>query len=172
MNPIYENSTDTSLGSCWGCAVTIAKELPCIYDAIKSVSVQALLDCGVDKSDVSHPTPRVIVKREELALTCIMMCTQLCNCADCLPDAVQPYVNQFCQSKAMKPKKPTLKNPIAPAERIAGQDLNFQGFKGSLPKSTLDDIKALSACPGTSCGGCGCCVGVCAWGECLGGCGG
>ena len=53
MNAIYENSTDTELGSCWGCAVPIAKELPCIYEAIKSVRVTTLRNCGVDKSEVS-----------------------------------------------------------------------------------------------------------------------
>ncbi|KAK4031652.1 hypothetical protein C8A01DRAFT_41903 [Parachaetomium inaequale] len=146
MNAIYENSTDTDLGSCWGCAVTIAKELPCIYEAIKTVSVSALLNCGVDKSD-------------------------LCNCADCLPDAVEQYVEQFCSAKG-KPKKPTLKNPTAAAERIADQDINFQGFKGSLPKATMNDLKAVNFCPGSSCGSCDCCIGVCFVGECMGGCGG
>jgi len=59
INPIYENSTDTDLGSCWGCAVTIAKELPCIYQAIKTVSVSALLNCGVAKPDVSRDAVRL-----------------------------------------------------------------------------------------------------------------
>jgi hypothetical protein len=54
MNAIYENSTDKELGSCWGCAVTIAKELPCIYDAIKTVTPSSLLNCGVNKTDVRH----------------------------------------------------------------------------------------------------------------------
>ncbi len=53
MNVIYQNSTETELGSCWGCVVTIGKELPCAYDAVKTGSFSPLLNCGVDKSDVS-----------------------------------------------------------------------------------------------------------------------
>ena len=79
-------------------------------------------------------------------------------------------VEQFCNTKG-EPKKPELKNPSAATERLAEMDINFQGFKGLLSKATLNDIKAVSWCPGTSCGGCECCIGVCAFGQCLGACG-
>jgi len=144
MNVIYENSTDIELGSCWGCVVTIGKELPCIYEAIKTGSVKALLNCGVGKTD-------------------------LCHCADCLPDAVKKFVDSFCAAKG-KPKTPSLKTPPAPAERIADADINFQAFKGSLLKSTADDLEAVNFCPGSSCGGCGCCIGACLFGACAGAC--
>lgn len=54
MNVIYENSTNEELGFCWSCVVTIGKELPCVYEAVKAGSFKPLLNCGVDKPDVSQ----------------------------------------------------------------------------------------------------------------------
>ena len=62
MNVIYENSTDDELGSCWSCIPTIAKESPCVLQAIKEKSFKPLLNCGVTKADVSdHYLPPVPV---------------------------------------------------------------------------------------------------------------
>jgi hypothetical protein len=170
MNVIYENSTDTELGSCWGCVVTVGKELPCVYDAVKAGSFGPLLNCGVDKSDVSQCYFRFLNYKEvPTDVFSTLRHIQLCNCADCLPDVVKKFVDGFCQAKG-KPKAPSLKNPPVQAERIADADLNFQGFKGSLLKSTAKDLKAVNFCPGTSCGSCGCCVGVCVFGACGGAC--
>ncbi|KAM7215692.1 hypothetical protein V8F06_008983, partial [Rhypophila decipiens] len=139
MNVIYKNSTDDELGSCWSCIPTIAKETPCVYQAIKEKSFKPLLTCGVTKAD-------------------------LCQCADCLPSMLKKFVEPFCQDKGDEPNKPSLKNPPRPAERVADADINFQAFKGSLLKSTADDLKAVDFCPGSSCGGCNCCVGGCVFG--------
>lgn len=43
------------LGSCFGCIFTVAKEVPCIYTAIKNRDPSALLQCGIGKTDVSGP---------------------------------------------------------------------------------------------------------------------
>lgn len=128
MNAIYENSTDTDLGSCWGCAVTIAKELPCIYQGIKLSSVSALLDCGVAKSDVSAIDTVLVSAENSSALTSSLSHIQLCHCADCLPDAVQSFVNQFCNAKG-KARKPSLKNPTAPAERTPNKTSTSRGSR-------------------------------------------
>ena len=62
-----------------------------------------------------------------------------------------------------------LKNPPQ-SERTADAHVNFQGFKSSLSKATADDLRSVNFCPATSCGDCGCCVGVYVFGACGGAC--
>ncbi len=58
MNVIWKIAPRLS----WGPAgatyvVTIGKELPRAYDAVKTGSLSRLLNCGVDKSDIRQPMP-------------------------------------------------------------------------------------------------------------------
>ncbi|CAF9927891.1 MAG: hypothetical protein HETSPECPRED_006696 [Heterodermia speciosa] len=73
-NEFYANiSGDGELGSCFSCAGTILKEMPCVVKAIRDKNPRELLNCGITKAD-------------------------LCKCTDCLPGVVRPFVEQFCNS--------------------------------------------------------------------------
>jgi hypothetical protein len=51
----------TELGGCFGCLATVAKELPCIYYAVKGGGFDSLTKCGVGKPDVSDRLHRTLI---------------------------------------------------------------------------------------------------------------
>ncbi|KAM0325838.1 hypothetical protein ACHAQA_007140 [Verticillium albo-atrum] len=160
---------EVGLGGCFGCLITVAKEVPCIYNAIKGGGFSALLQCGVGKSDI-------------------------CDCINCLPDALSKYVAGFCSSNEGEGVTPTLE--LADDNFVANADDNVKAFLGLLSPAELQALKekAEAANPprpeatggltapnptgngtvvgcviGSDCGGC-CCVGVCVLNSCIGGC--
>jgi len=166
-NVFIDNAKDDhaeDLNCIFKCAGNVIKLAPCIATAVATENPLALLNCGVGKSTV-------------------------CDCGKCLPDSVSKFVGQFCSSS-------TLPASAKGDEMLSYPDwIQFsqrapylQGFRGDLKKTVLDEAKGLVAanktknggfdtqdgifgfCPGTICGGCGCCVGLCVLGTCAGGC--
>jgi hypothetical protein len=82
-----DGSNVTELGGCFGCLATVAKELPCIYYAVKGGGFDSLTKCGVGKPDVSDRLHRTLI-------------VQLCECVDCLPSVVSRYISGYCDSDA------------------------------------------------------------------------
>ncbi|KAL9949959.1 hypothetical protein ACHAP6_000677 [Verticillium nonalfalfae] len=160
------------LGSCFGCIFTVAKEVPCIYTAIKNRDPSALLQCGIGKTDI-------------------------CECVDCLPAALSKYVQPWCSSSEGVGVAPTTE--LADDNFVANADDNVKAFLGLLSPAELDALKEkaqatnppppqttdggltspnpngngagpeLGCVLGSSCGGC-CCVGLCVFNSCVGGC--
>ncbi|KAG7137862.1 hypothetical protein HYQ45_004916 [Verticillium longisporum] len=160
------------LGSCFGCIFTVAKEVPCIYTAIKNRDPSALLQCGIGKTDI-------------------------CECVDCLPAALSGYVKPWCSSSEGVGVAPTTE--LADDNFVANADDNVKAFLGLLSPAELEALKEkaqatnppppqttdggltspnpngngagpeLGCILGSSCGGC-CCVGLCVLNSCIGGC--
>ncbi|KAK5261453.1 hypothetical protein LTR40_002202 [Exophiala xenobiotica] len=83
---------------------------------------------------------------------------------------------------------PCIATAVATDNPLALLNCGIGKSTGDLKKTALDEAKGLVAvnktknggfdtqdgifgfCPGTSCGGCGCCVGLCVLGTCAGGC--
>ncbi|CRK16140.1 hypothetical protein BN1723_002304 [Verticillium longisporum] len=159
-------------GSCFGCIFTVAKEVPCIYTAIKNRDPSALLQCGIGKTDI-------------------------CECVDCLPAALSKYVQPWCSSSEGAGVAPTTE--LADDDFVANADDNVKAFLGLLSPAELEALKEkaqatnppppqttdggltspnpngngagpeLGCVLGSSCGGC-CCVGLCVFNSCVGGC--
>ncbi|KAG7107712.1 hypothetical protein HYQ44_012982 [Verticillium longisporum] len=159
-------------GSCFGCIFTVAKEVPCIYTAIKNRDPSALLQCGIGKTDI-------------------------CECVDCLPAALSKYVQPWCSSSEGAGVAPTTE--LADDDFVANADDNVKAFLGLLSPAELEALKEkaqatnppppqttdggltspnpngngagpeLGCILGSSCGGC-CCVGLCVLNSCIGGC--
>jgi len=144
------------------CAGNVIKLAPCIATAVATENPLALLSCGVNKGTI-------------------------CDCVKCLPDSVSRFVGQFCSSSTL-PASAMSDNTLSYPDWIQFSQRSpyLQGFRGDLKKTVLDEARGIVAnkpkdggfgtqdifgfCPGTSCGGCGCCIGLCVFNGCVGAC--
>jgi len=171
LNPFYQDGPKDGLGSCWGCALTIAKELPCIATAIETEDISVLLGCGVDKPDV-------------------------CNCLSCLPDSVYKYMANWCSSLEGNGIPAT--DEYSDNNFVDNASDSVKAFLGLLKVEELEilrDNAAADSVPaptspnygggyagggglnpglgcilGSKCGSCDCCFGLCVFGACGGVC--
>ncbi|KAK1928063.1 hypothetical protein DB88DRAFT_508109 [Papiliotrema laurentii] len=158
-----DGSNVTELGGCFGCLATVAKELPCIYYAVKGGGFDSLTKCGVGKPD-------------------------LCECVDCLPSVVSRYISGYCDSDAGNDQPVTTE--LVHDSFVKTPDLEAKAFLGTLTNDDVDTIKrVVTAVQPTAqpqkrddqrvgcvfgspgCSGCqGCCLGPCLFGSCIGIC--
>lgn len=142
-NALYAPDTNGSVGGCFGCLVTVAREIPCIYEAIKNKDPKDLLNCGVSKSGI-------------------------CDCLSCLPDSLQPYVQAFCGDGSLDNILPI--TAMANATFSDTDDYDIEAFLGTMPDDVVKYVQEQNeaGCKiGQECGNV-CCIGACVSDKCVG----
>ncbi|KAF4338635.1 hypothetical protein FBEOM_7452 [Fusarium beomiforme] len=143
----WDNDTALTAGCGLACAGTLIKAAPCIAAAVACKCIAPIIAC---------PTVSI---------------GDLCNCVSCLPQVIEDLLKKLgiCTkslldgssgSKGAKDDSLSYGSFISYSIR----DANLLAYRGDLPKTTLEEAKAVAKggiCPGHYCSDSVCCLGLC-----------